>query len=145
MAESMETHVRPPHVWPVRIYYEDTDSEGIVYYANYLKFAERGRTEMLRDAGIVHPTLLETYGVGFAVRSMSAEYLRPARLDDALAVHTSLTEIRGASMCAEQIVRRNDEELIRITVRLACIARDGKPARMPQTLRTALGAFQCNA
>jgi acyl-CoA thioester hydrolase len=133
------------HVWPIRVYYEDTDSEGIVYYANYLKFAERGRTEMLRAAGIVHPRLLEKYGVLFAVRNLSAEYLRPAKLDDALAIHTRLTEIRGASMCAEQIVRRSDEELVRITVRLACIARDGKPARLPRSLRATLGAFQCDA
>ena len=133
------------HICPIRVYYEDTDSEGIVYYANYLKFAERGRTEMLRAAGIVHTTLWETHGVGFAVRSMTADYLKPARLDDALTVHSRLLTLRGASISAEQVVRRDDEELVRLSVRLACIDRTGKPARLPKPLRTALGPYTHDA
>ncbi|NKB56896.1 MAG: tol-pal system-associated acyl-CoA thioesterase [Alphaproteobacteria bacterium] len=130
------------HIFPIRVYYEDTDSEGIVYYANYLKFAERGRTEMLRAAGIEHSTLWDEYGVGFAVRNMSADYLRPAKLDDSLTIHSRLLAIRGASMSAEQVVRRDEEDLVRITVRLACIDRSSKPARFPQPLRVALGAYK---
>ncbi len=130
------------HVCPVRVYYEDTDAEGIVYYANYLKFAERGRTEMLRAAGIAHPTLWANHGVGFAVRNMTADYLKPAKLDDVLAVHSRLINLRGASMSAEQIVRRADEDLVRLTVRLACIDRNGRPKRLPDLFRTALDSYR---
>lgn len=130
------------HICPVRVYYEDTDAEGIVYYANYLKFAERGRTEMLRAAGVAHPRLWAEHGVGFAVRHMTADYLKPAKLDDELAVHSRLLEIRGASMKAEQIVRRAEEDLVRLTVRLACIDRSGKPRRLPEIFRTALDSFR---
>ncbi len=140
MSENM-----PAHSIDVRVYYEDTDSEGIVYYANYLKFAERGRTEMLRAAGIDHPTLWDTHGVGFAVRRVTADYIRPAKLDDALSVRTSMTGIRGASLTAEQVVRRGEEDLVRLSVQLACIRRDGRPARMPPPLRAALNAFQNDA
>lgn len=129
------------HICPVRVYYEDTDAEGIVYYANYLKFAERGRTEMLREAGIEHRELLQEHGIAFAVRNMSADYVKPARLDDALTVHSRLLDLRGASMSAEQIVRRADEDLVRLSVRLACIDRQGRPARMPPTLRAVLAAY----
>ena len=130
------------HVFNLRVYYEDTDSEGIVYYANYLKFAERGRTEMLRAAGIEHSVFWRTHGVGFAVRKVTADYLRPARLDDALTVHTRMTSIRGASLIAEQIIRRGAEDLARLLVRIACVNRDGRVARLPQALRAALTAFQ---
>lgn len=136
MADSPATHI-----CPVRVYYEDTDAEGIVYYANYLKFAERGRTEMLREAGIEHRELLQEHGIAFAVRNMSADYVKPARLDDALTVHSRLLDLRGASMSAEQIVRRADEDLVRLSVRLACIDRQGRPARMPPTLRAVLAAY----
>ena len=126
----------------IRVYYEDTDSGGVVYYANYLKFAERGRTEMLRAAGIEHPALWEAHGVGFAVRRVTADYLKPARLDDALSIHTCMTDVRGASLSALQVVRRDGEDLVRLSVHLACIDRDGRPARMPPPLRSALHALQ---
>lgn len=129
------------HVCPIRVYYEDTDAAGIVYYANYMKFAERGRTEMLRSVGLAHRDLLADHGIAFAVRNLSADYLRPARLDDSLTVHSRLIELRGASMSAKQVVRRADEDLVRMTVRLACIDRQGQPARLPKTLRAALGAY----
>ncbi len=137
MSESGATHV-----CPIRVYYEDTDAEGIVYYANYLKFAERGRTEMLRAAGIAHPNLWETQGVGFAVRHLTADYLKPAKLDDELNVHSRLLEVRGASMSAEQVVRREGEDLVRLIVRLACIDHNGRPARLPNVFRTALDAYR---
>jgi acyl-CoA thioester hydrolase len=130
------------HVFNLRVYYEDTDSEGIVYYANYLKFAERGRTELLRAAGIEHSVFWRTHGIGFAVRRVTADYLAPARLDDALAVHTRMISIRGASLIAEQTIRRGTEDLARLLVRIACVNRDGRVARLPQSLRTALNTFQ---
>ena len=129
------------HVYPIRVYYEDTDAEGIVYYANYLKFAERGRTEMLRAAGIDHTTLWDTHGVGFAVRNITADYLKPAKLDDALTVHSRLLSVRGASMSAEQVVKREREDLVHMSVRLACIDHGGKPARFPKQLRLDLDAY----
>ena len=133
------------HVFDLRVYYEDTDAEGIVYYANYLKFAERGRTEMLRAAGIEHSVFWRRHGVGFAVRKVTADYLAPARLDDALAVHTRITSIRGASLLVEQIIRRGAEDLVRLLVRIACVNRDGRVARLPTPLRAALDAFQSDA
>lgn len=129
------------HVYPIRVYYEDTDAEGIVYYANYMKFAERGRTEMLRAAGIEHSTLWDEHGVGFAVRNVTADYLKPAKLDDALTVHSRLLAVRGASMSAEQVVKREREDLVRMSLRLACIDRGGKPARFPKQLRLKLDAY----
>ena len=129
------------HVCTVRVYYEDTDAEGIVYYANYLKFAERGRTEMLREAGIGHRDLWAEHGIAFAVRNMAADYIKPARLDDALTIYSRLLSLRGASMSAEQIVRRDGEDLVRLSVRLACIDKNGRPARLPKPVRAVLEAY----
>ena len=85
------------HVYPVRVYYEDTDAGGVVYHSNYLRFAERARTELLREAGIDHVTLMTENGLMFAVRRCEAEYVKPARLDDALEVRTRCFEATGAS------------------------------------------------
>ncbi|MGQ0665391.1 MAG: tol-pal system-associated acyl-CoA thioesterase [Pseudomonadota bacterium] len=129
------------HVFPVRVYYEDTDAAGIVYYANYLKFAERARTEMLRAAGIGGRALAEDSGVAFAVRRCAAEYLAPARLDDLLEVHTRVTRVRGAWLEAEQIVRRDGRDIARLTLVLACRGRGGRPVRLPaQVVRALDGA-----
>ena len=127
------------HVLPLRVYYEDTDAAGIVYYANYLKFAERGRTEMLRSVGTDHRTLETTEGVLFAVRRCEADYLKPALLDDELTVWTEVSSVSGARMKAEQIIRRDVDDLVRISVTLACIDRDGRPKRIPERLRTIWG------
>lgn len=126
------------HVFPLRVYYEDTDSGGVVYYANYLRYAERARTEMLRDAGIEQRALMEADGIVFAVRRCEVDYLRPARLDDALEVVTRNLEFEGASLWAEQVVRRGSEELARLRLRIACVGAGGRPARLPANLRTAL-------
>lgn len=132
------------HRFPLRVYYEDTDAAGIVYYANYLKFAERARTEFLRSIGSEHHAMKERHGVEFVVRSMEADYIRPARLDDELIVCSSLTAVGGASMTARQIVTRDEDDLVKMSVRLACINASGAPARMPETLRTALQSFEQN-
>jgi acyl-CoA thioester hydrolase len=126
------------HIFRVRVYYEDTDTAGIVYYANYLKFAERARTEMLRDAGIEQRVLAEETGVAFAVRRCTADYLAPARLDDLLDVRTRVTSLRGATIEAEQIVVRDGQELVRLAITLACIGRDGRPKRVPDAVVQAL-------
>jgi len=134
-----ETAAAPVHVFPVRVYYEDTDAAGIVYYANYLKFAERARTELLREHGISNRALQETDGVAFAVRRLSAEYLAPARLDDYLEVRTRITGVRGAAIEARQDVVREGRDLARLTLTLACIARTGRPTRLPKAV---VAAFQ---
>ena len=126
------------HVYAVRVYYEDTDAGGVVYYANYLRFAERARTELLRDLGIDHMGLLRDEGLNFAVRGCSAEYLRPARLDDLLDVRTRLVEAAGASFTLSQTVHRGEETLVEMTVRLVCLRSDGRPARLPHSLRNAI-------
>jgi acyl-CoA thioester hydrolase len=130
-----------PHVFRTRVYYEDTDAAGIVYYANYLKFAERARTEILREAGIVQQEMARTMGIAFAVRSVSVDYILPARLDDALVVESETVEVGGATADGIQTVRRavDGAELARLRVRLACLKlADGKPTRIPEPVRAAL-------
>ena len=126
------------HIFPLRVYYEDTDAGGIVYYASYLRFAERARTEYLRSVGCDHQTLLAEDGIAFTVRQCSVDYMSPAFLDDPLEVHTRFLEVRGASLRAEQVVKRKMVELARLTVRLACVGGDGRPRRMPAALLSAL-------
>jgi acyl-CoA thioester hydrolase len=125
----------------LRVYYEDTDAAGIVYYANYLKFAERARTEMLRFVGFEQEKLRRTNGRVFAVRRCSADYLAPARLDDELVVETRLTALGGASLEVEQAIRCGERALVRLALRLACLDSAGRPARLPPPLRAALAPF----
>ncbi|MFQ5971651.1 MAG: tol-pal system-associated acyl-CoA thioesterase [Alphaproteobacteria bacterium] len=129
------------HVLPLRVYYEDTDAGGIVYYANYLKFAERARTEMMRCLGAEHGGLMREDGISFAVRHCEASFVSPARLDDVIEVRTKLAHVRGASMCAEQSITRGDQALADITVRLACRDTHGRPARLPARLRKTLATL----
>lgn len=137
------------HLYPVRVYYEDTDAGGIVYHANYLRFAERARTEMLRAAGVPHAQQVAQTGAAFAVRHCAVDFLRPARLEDALVVVTRITSLTGATVGAEQIIRRlpegaapdqaeEGEVLVRVTLKLACITSDGRPTRVPAAARAAL-------
>jgi acyl-CoA thioester hydrolase len=126
------------HHFPIRVYYEDTDAGGIVYYANYLKFAERARTEMLRAAGFHHTAMMEGQGIMLAVRRVTADYLRPAKLDDALTVTTGVTGLGAATIDLDQSIRRGTQELCRVHVTIACVGRDGRPARLPAPLRAAL-------
>jgi len=136
------THPADPaaisHSLPLRVYYEDTDAAGMVYHANYLKFAERGRSEMLRSLGFPHRKLAAEEGVGFAVRRCAVDYLAPARLEDDLTVVTTLTKIGAATLSARQEIRRDDTLLADIDILVACIGRDGRPRRLPSALRVAL-------
>jgi acyl-CoA thioester hydrolase len=129
------------HVFPVRIYYEDTDAGGVVYHANYLKMAERARTEMLRAGGMDHTRLANDHGVAVVVRRCEADYLEPARLDDALEVRTRIAEIRHASVWLEQVVRRGEAELVRLKVQLVCVTPGGAVARFPAPVVAALRPF----
>jgi acyl-CoA thioester hydrolase len=135
MTEAGSGFVDGVHVFPMRVYYEDTDAAGIVYYANYLKFAERARTEMLRALGTDQSRLAAEQGIAFAVRRCTADYLKPARLDDRLEVHTRVTKVGGASLSADQAVKGEAGELVRLEVRLACTNTAGRPARLPKALR----------
>lgn len=124
------------HVFPVRVYYEDTDAGGIVYYANYLKFAERARTEMLREAGIESRSMMARDGVAFAVRRCSMDFKKPAKLDDDLSVETRIKNIGGASLVADQRVKLGQTELVTMELKLACVSMDGRPARMPEDIKS---------
>lgn len=141
------------HVWPTRVYYEDTDAGGIVYHANYLRFCERARNEMLRLAGYPHAAMVEQTGVALAVRRCEIDFRAPARLDDPLAVVTRIVDIGAATLDAEQIVCRmagtgkNAEPetgtvLVRVTLRLAAINQNGRPVRLPLSLRQVLERVQ---
>jgi acyl-CoA thioester hydrolase len=128
----------PDHRYPVRVYYEDTDAAGIVYYANYLKFAERARTEMLRTLGVGHRDLRDSKGVAFAVRRCEVDYMAPAKLDDMLEVRTRITNLRGAAIEAEQIVARDNDQLVRLNVMLVCIGPGGNATRIPKPVLQAI-------
>ncbi len=128
--------------WPIRVYWEDTDAGGIVYYANYLKFFERARTEWLRACGIHQQALrLETGGM-FVVSQAQVNYLSSARLDDELLVTTTLTQAARASMTIQQRALRNtgtDQTLLcEATIRASWVNAQGKPARIPQVIQDAL-------
>jgi acyl-CoA thioester hydrolase len=123
--------------FPVRVYYEDTDMAGIVYYAGYLRFLERGRTEWLRALGIGQFRLAQEAGIAFAVRSLNIEYLKPARLDDVLGVFTEVESPGRAQVTLRQRIERDGEVLVEATVRVACIdARKMKPVALPEEIRT---------
>jgi acyl-CoA thioester hydrolase len=123
------------HHLPVRVYYEDTDTAGIVYHANYLRFAERGRTEMLRAAGFEHAKLLAETGVAFTVISMQINFKSPAKLDELLDVQTHMLSVGGASMEMAQAIYRDGLLLVDMIVKIACIDRNGKAARLPEAVR----------
>jgi acyl-CoA thioester hydrolase len=123
----------------VRVYYEDTDAAGMVYHASYLRFAERGRTEMLRRIGFGQRRLREEGGVGFAVRRCAVDYRAPARLDDVLTVQTRVVDTGAATLSMRQEIRRDDEIIVAVDVLVACIGREGRPRRLPIALRRALG------
>jgi acyl-CoA thioester hydrolase len=129
------------HRHPVRVYYEDTDLAGIVYYANYLRFLERGRTEALRAGGVDQGRLRDEVGIVFAVRRVAVEYLRPARLDDLLTVTTAVTRLRGASVEMRQAVLRGDVPLVTAEVTVAAMTLAGRPARLSPELRAVLTAL----
>lgn len=123
---------------PIRVYYEDTDAAGIVYYANYFRFIERGRTEFLRSLGHDQQQLMQE-GIAFAVRSANAEFLKPARLDDLLAVETSIESLGRAQLTFAQRILRDGELLLDAKIRVACIdPRRGKPIPMPRALHQQL-------
>ncbi|SES80905.1 tol-pal system-associated acyl-CoA thioesterase [Oceanicella actignis] len=128
------------HAMDIRIYYEDVDFGGVVYYANYLRFFERGRTEALRALG-VDQTALKDAGLVFVVRRFETDYLRPARFDDLIRIETRVLRVAGASVEMAQRALREGVELALARARIACMTFDGRPARLPADLRAALAAL----
>lgn len=123
-------------IWQVRAYYEDTDAAGIVFYANYLRYMERARTEWLRNVGYEHALLKDEHDILFAVKNLSIDYIKPARLDELLTVTSSLLSKRGASLIFQQtITNDNDELLTQAEVKVACLnASTLKASAMPEAL-----------
>ena len=127
------------HRHAVRVYYEDTDAGGIVYHARYLAFAERARTEAMRQGGAAHDELATRHGLIFVVRRAEMDYLRPARLDDLIVVTTETVAAGGASLVVKQAFAVGERPIGVLRVKLACIRQaDGRPARIPEPWATAL-------
>lgn len=126
------------HRFSLRVYYEDTDLAGIVYYANYLKFIERGRSEWVRGLGVDQGALKAEAGIVFAVRRVEADYLAPARFDDMLEVRTALRGLTGARIDLAQEVWRGESRLFAALVGLVVLRGDGRPGRIPAGVRAAL-------
>lgn len=120
-----------PQTSQFRVYYEDTDMAGVVYYANYLRFLERGRSDAVRAAGLDQLAMRDEMGVVFVVRRVAAEYLRPAVFDDVLTVETGITDIRGARFAMPQRILRKDEVLLTARIDVAVMSLDGRPRRLP--------------
>lgn len=125
------------HEFTLRVYYEDTDLAGIVYYANYLKFIERARSEWVRERGVDQNRLRREEGIVFAVRRVEADYLMPAHFDDLLTVETRLAELTGARILLEQTVRRDETTLFTSRVTLVALGPKGA-ARIPAHIRDLL-------
>ena len=139
---SLITHHPSPRVfsWPVRVYYEDTDLGGVVYYANYLKFLERARTEWLRARGFEQTALAAVHEVMFIVRSVALDYRKPARFNDELEVTVELREIGASRIALHQVVRRGKEELVAAQVEIACVnTATFRPVRIPEPVFTKIG------
>jgi len=123
------------HNCSFRVYYEDTDAGGVVYYANYLKFAERARTEMLREDGINQTELAEKQGIVFVVRHAELDLEKPARLDDVLEISTKIEKTSGASLRIKQEISCKNTKLAEIKVHIACVTKSFKPAKLPNQIK----------
>ena len=122
-------------IWPIRVYYEDTDAGGVVFYANYLKFFERARTEMLRAMGFEQDELIVNEGIIFVVRSVQVDYLSPARFNELLEVSAEVTLAKKASLVFEQLITRGDDVLCKSLIRIACLdALTMRPKAIPENL-----------
>lgn len=126
------------HSSSFRVYYEDTDAGGIMYHARYIAWCERGRSEYLRALGMECSRLAEDHGFLFVIRHLSADYLKPARLDEVLQVETWLEEMKNSSFILGQLIKRGDEILFSMKATLVCVSKEAKPIRIPQMVRERL-------
>ncbi|WP_170416753.1 tol-pal system-associated acyl-CoA thioesterase [Ruegeria atlantica] len=122
------------HIFPIRVYYEDTDMGGVVYHANYLKFIERARSDYVRRLGNDQNAMRDG-GIVWVVRRIEADYLAPAKFDDELIVETWLSSISGVRLTMEQLVKRGETEIFRASVTAVCMNAQGKPVRLPAEIR----------
>lgn len=127
----------PRHLYAVRVYYEDTDLSGITYHANYLRWFERARSDLLRMLEIDQRDAIEAGEGAYAVSEINLKYLRPAKLDDDVVIETTCTELGAASCRMHQIARRGEEKLCEATLRVGFISLDGRPRRQPADWRSA--------
>lgn len=130
------------HILPLRVYYEDTDAGGAVYHANYLKYMERGRSDMLRILNMDQGEMLkflEPDDIRFVVIRAEVDYIKPARLDDEITVHTKVAKMGGASLIMEQQVRKGNEILARGRIKAAALNKDDRPVRMPKKIMDNIG------
>jgi acyl-CoA thioester hydrolase len=133
------------HYLPVRVYYEDTDFTGVVYHANYLRYFERGRSDFLRLAGVRHTALLEApEPMGFAVNKLSLDFLKAARIDDALVVESAFETMRGPRIFIAQTLKRGEDVLVRAEVQVCCISLSGRPRKPPPVLVETLRPLLAN-
>lgn len=133
-------HDAQPFFWPVRVYYEDTDAGGVVFYANYLSFMERARTEWLRALGYEQPLLAAEHGVLFVVRAVQIEYLKPSRFNDSLQVTVEVVNVGASRIGFRQRVLRGHDEMVVAEVDVVCVTTDTfRPSRIPRELRTKIG------
>ena len=123
------------HRFSLRVYYEDTDLAGIVYYANYLKFIERGRSEFVRSHGIDQTNMKSKSGIVIAVRRVDAEFIKPAKFDDLLEVVTTVESLTVARILLRQSVERAGEVLFEAVVTLVALSQNGRPVRLPAEIR----------
>jgi acyl-CoA thioester hydrolase len=123
------------HSIDIRVYFEDTDAGGVVFYANYLKFAERGRTEYLRAIGVESSTVHKDHGLLFVVRKLTADYLLPSRLDDQLSITTSVERIGGASLNMRQVITKEHVTIFEMDVTLVCVDTNAKPKKWPDFIK----------
>lgn len=127
------------HILPVRVYFEDTDFSGYVYHTSYLRWCERGRSDLLRMLGIHHSDLMagleDRPPATFVVRSLHIDYLRPARIDDILEMVTECTEVGGTFITLQQEVMRGDDTLCRVSVKVVLINLEGRPVRLPPIIK----------
>ncbi len=134
-----------PQKIQARVYYEDTDSGGVVYYANYLRFAERGRTEFLRKIGFNHHEVREEHGAVLVVRRVEADYCAPARLDDLLDISTEVVECKNSSLMMKQTISREGAVLVEMKVQIVAVGTaSGRAVRLPPQLRQIFGGYETN-
>ena len=134
------------HYYPIRVFYEDTDFSGVVYYANYLRFLERARSSYFRLAGIGHAELLERdVPLAFVIRKINLDYKRSAKIDDVLSVMTSYDTFKGARLMVTQKIYRGEELILTADSEAACIDLDGRPRRAPKEMMEKLRPFLLEA
>ena len=124
----------------IKVYYEDTDSGGVVYYSNYLKFLERARTEFINSIGLSNKKLLEEFKTLIIVKACNIEYLKPAKLEDKLQIYSSIDSFKKASFVIHQNIKKNNDLIVKAKLKLVTINKEGKPVKIPSVLEKKLNS-----